>query len=39
MRDFMPDDGALVDGIDAYVRNKAEIIRILVDNPVPLYGF
>lgn len=39
MQDFMPDDGALVDALDAYVSDKAERARILVDNPARLYGF
>lgn len=39
MQDFMPDDGALVDALDAYVSDKAERVSILVDNPKRLYGF
>ncbi|MEM7653006.1 MAG: amidohydrolase family protein [Pseudomonadota bacterium] len=39
MQDFMPDDGALVDAIDTYVRSTDEKKRILVDNPAHLYGF
>ena len=39
MQDFMPDDGVLVDALDAYARNPAEKKRILVDNPAQLYGF
>jgi len=39
MQDFMPDDGALVDALDAYVSDASEKQRILVDNPARLYGF
>ncbi|MEM1428125.1 MAG: amidohydrolase family protein [Pseudomonadota bacterium] len=39
MQDFMPDDGALVDALDTYVRTEAERTAILVDNPASLYGF
>ena len=39
MQEFMPDDGALVDALDAYVRSDTEKERILVQNPSALYGF
>lgn len=39
LKDFMPDDGALVDALDVYVRTKTEKTQILVDNPAKLYGF
>ncbi|MDD9717557.1 amidohydrolase family protein [Dinoroseobacter sp. PD6] len=39
MLDFMPDDGSLVDALDAYVTSQDQKQRILVDNPATLYGF
>lgn len=39
MKDFMPDDGDLVDALDAYVGNETQRKRMLVDNPAKLYGF
>lgn len=39
LNDFMPDDGTLVDALDAYVRSETEKSAILVDNPAKLYAF
>lgn len=39
MQDFMPDDGTLVDALDAYATDEQEKKHILVDNPARLYGF
>ncbi|MEL6236413.1 MAG: amidohydrolase family protein [Pseudomonadota bacterium] len=36
---FMPDDGALADALEQYVRSPAERHAILVENPARLYGF
>ena len=39
LQHFMPDDGVLVDALDTYVRSAEEKARILVENPLRLYGF
>ena len=36
---LMPNDGALLDMLGHWVRDKALRRRILVDNPANLYGF
>ncbi len=39
LHDHMPDDGALLDLLSAWVPDAARRHRILVDNPARLYGF
>ncbi len=39
MHEHMPDDGALLDLLAAWVPEEAARYRILVDNPARLYGF
>lgn len=39
MTDFMPDDGRLLDALDAYVDTSRQRAQILVDNPSELYRF
>jgi len=35
----MPNDGDLVDALSDWFTDAAQIRRVLVDNPVELYGF
>ena len=39
LNDFMPNDGDLLDALDAYVPDSDLKRAILVDNPAKLYGF